>query len=78
MVQVEIANLAVRKQQLEWIIREAAKAKEGACGANMKGCGEGMQGCTEMQKSKDGSCGANMKPAVPAAAPAAPVPAAPK
>jgi uncharacterized low-complexity protein len=51
---------------------EAAKTKEGACGANMKGCGEGMQGCTEMQKSKDGSCGANMKSAVPAAAPAAP------
>ena len=57
---------------------EAAKTKEGACGASMKGCGEGMQGCTEMQKSKDGSCGANMKPAVPAAVPAAPVPAAPK
>jgi hypothetical protein len=48
---------------------DAAKNKEGACGANMKGCGEGMSGCAEMQKGKDGACGANMKaaPAAPAA-----------
>jgi hypothetical protein len=53
---------------------EAAKTKEGACGAAMKGCGEGMTGCTEMMKSKDGSCGASMKTPA-AAAPAVPVPA---
>jgi hypothetical protein len=46
---------------------EAAKNKEGACGAKMKGCGEGMAGCAEMQKGKDGACGAAKKPAAPAA-----------
>jgi uncharacterized low-complexity protein len=51
---------------------EAAKTKEGACGANMKGCGEGMTGCSEMMKGKDGACGANMKPvAAPAVSPTA-------
>ncbi|MDP2901761.1 MAG: hypothetical protein Q8N96_01435 [Methylovulum sp.] len=51
------------------------KAKEGNCGAQMKGCGEGMQGCGEMMmKGKEGACAAN-KNAAPAAAPAAAVPA---
>lgn len=40
---------------------DAAKTKEGACGAKMKGCGEGMSGCAEMTKGKDGACGAKMK-----------------
>lgn len=48
------------------------KAKEGACGAQMKGCGEGMQGCTEMMKGKEGGCAATVKPAAPAAAVPAP------
>ena len=42
----------------------AEKAKEGSCGAQMKGCGEGMQGCGEMMKGKEGSCAASaQKPA---------------
>jgi hypothetical protein len=40
---------------------EDAKAKEGSCGAMMKGCGEGMAGCGEMMKNKEGTCGAGMK-----------------
>ncbi len=35
------------------------KAKEGSCGAAMKGCGEGMKGCGEMMKGKEGACAAN-------------------
>jgi hypothetical protein len=56
---------------------DAAKTKEGACGAKMKGCGEGMSGCAEMTKGKDGACGAKMKAteAAPAAAPAVAAPA---
>ena len=42
------------------------KAKEGACGASMKGCGEGMQGCGEMMKGKEGGCAANKGTAAPA------------
>jgi len=46
------------------------KAKEGNCGAEMKGCGEGMQGCSEMMKGKEGNCAAAKTPAPITPAPA--------